>query len=68
MQSRANPKTERWWICSLRGMVPLRGAGMDDVRLELHRLLEDARFEAGFRDGQTQDLALNLLRESYADD
>ena len=68
LASRANPKTKTWWENYLKGAIPFRGVKMGDIRTALHTWLKEEAMQSGLSEEDRKDLALSLLRETYAED
>ncbi len=68
LESRANPKTKAWWESYLRQAIPFRGVKMADIRTALHAWLEDEAIQTELPAENRKDLALSLIRETYAED
>ena len=64
----ASPKTKAWWESYLKHTILFRGVKMADIRAALHAWIETEGFAEGLSLADQRDLALCLLRESYAED
>lgn len=68
LDTRANPKTKAWWENYLKHALPFRGVKMADIRSALHAWYQQEGVGPGSSAAQQKDFALQLLRESHAED
>jgi 3-methyladenine DNA glycosylase AlkD len=68
LDERANQKTKAWWERYLKGVIPFRGVKMADIRASLHSWIEAEGIEPELALAEQKELALQLLRERYAED
>jgi 3-methyladenine DNA glycosylase AlkD len=64
----ATPKTKAWWENYLKCAISFRGVKMADIRAAVHAWIKAEEFESVLSSDEQVDLALNLMREFYAED
>jgi 3-methyladenine DNA glycosylase AlkD len=68
LEGKANPKTKSWWENYLRQAIPFWGVKMAEIRSNLHAWIADEEIAGRFSLEEQKDLALRLLRQTYAED
>ena len=68
LEARQNPKTKSWWEAYLKRALPFRGVKMADIRAAVHAWYQEEVKDALPSANKQKELALGLLRETYAED
>lgn len=68
LDRRATLQTKAWWESYLRHAIPFRGVKMGDIRAALHEWLASQGLTAQTAADELMELALALLRKTYAED
>ena len=67
LNCRADPRTRTWWESYLKGVIPFRGVRMAEIRALLHGWIRDNGI-GELAAGKQRDLALQLIRQTCAED
>ena len=68
LERKVNLRTKAWWESYLKQAIPFRGVRMADIRAVLHSWLGNEPAQAGLSSECQLELALVLIRETYAED
>lgn len=68
MDEKATEKTKVWWENYLKHVIDFRGVKMADIRSALHEWLRVKQIPENMAPTEQVDIALQLIREKYAED
>lgn len=68
MDEKAREKTKIWWENYLKHVIDFRGVKMADIRSSLHEWLRTEQISEKLSSDAQIDIALQLIREKYAED